>query len=53
MTVPCEKFMFDISHKGGIGETRDTKLDITHLKQEMVKYKDQVYNINGGKVCLI
>lgn len=52
-TVPCEKFMFDISHKGGIGETRNTKLDITHLKEEMIKHKDQVYNINGGKVCLI
>jgi hypothetical protein len=53
MTVACADFAFDISHKGGIGETRNTKLNISHLKEEMLKHKDVVYNINGGKVCLI
>jgi hypothetical protein len=53
MTVPCEKFAFEISHKGGIGETRNTKLNIAHLKEEMLKYKNNTYNINGGKLCLI
>ena len=53
ITVPCEKFMFDISHKGGIGETRNTKLDINKLKKEMLLHKGEVYNINGGKVCLV
>ena len=49
----CADFAFDISHKGGIGETRNTKLDVSHLKEEMLKHKDAVYNINEGKICLI
>jgi len=52
-TVPCEKFMFEISHKGGIGETRNTSLDISVLKQKMLMHKNDVYNINGGELCLI
>jgi len=52
-TVPCDKFVFDISHKGGIGETRDTKLDVTHLKKEMLLYKDHVYEIANNKLILI
>lgn len=52
-TVPCEKFMFDISDKGGIGETRNTKLDIAYLKEEMLLHKNNTYNINGGNLCLI
>ena len=53
MTVSCENFAFEISHKGGIGETRDTKLDVNHLKKEMIKCKNDVYDINGGAICLI
>lgn len=52
-TVSCENFAFDISHKGGIGETRDTTLNVDNLKKEMLKHKNDLYNINGGKVCLI
>jgi hypothetical protein len=53
MTVPCENFMFDISDKGGIGETRDTKLDIVHFKQEMLLHKNATYDIANGKVTNI
>ena len=53
ITVSCEKFAFEISHKGGIGETRNTNLDINHLKKEMIKCKNDVYDINGGAICLI
>ena len=49
-TVPCEKFAFEISHKGGIGETRNTKLDVSYLKEEMLLYKDSVYTIINGKI---
>ena len=42
--------MFDISHKGGIGETRNTSLDIIHLKEDMIKHKDVVYEIAHNKV---
>lgn len=53
MTVPCEKFAFDISHKGGIGETRNTKLDVSDLKKQMLEHKNNVFNINGGVICNI
>tara|TARA_R110000868_G_scaffold14426_4_gene67244 strand:+ start:41150 stop:41911 length:762 start_codon:yes stop_codon:yes gene_type:complete len=53
MTVSCADFAFEISDKGGISETRNTKLNVEILKQEMLKHKDDIYNINNGKVCLI
>ena len=53
MTVSCEKFAFEISHKGGIGETRDTKLNVNDLKIKMLFHKNDVYNINGGEICLV
>lgn len=52
-TVPCEKFLFEISDKGGIVDTRNTKLNVSHLKEEMLKHKDDVYNINNGKITFI
>jgi hypothetical protein len=51
--VSCENFAFDISHKGGIGETRRTSLNITSIKKDMLAHKNDVYNINGGKLCLL
>lgn len=53
MTVPCEKFAFEISHKGGIGETRNTALDMSSLKQDMLKHKNDVYEIANNKVRLV
>lgn len=50
-TVPCEKFMFDISDKGGIGETRNPKLEIEKYKSELIKIKDAVFDIRGGIIC--
>jgi hypothetical protein len=52
-TVPCEKFAFDISHKGGIGETRNTKLNINDLKIQMLVHKNDVYDINNGNLNII
>ena len=52
-TVPCEKFAFEISHKGGIGETRDTKLNINDLLIKMLFHKNDVYDINNGQVVVI
>ena len=48
-TVPSDKFAFEISHKGGI-ETRDTKLDITKLKNDMLINKNNVIDILNGEV---
>jgi hypothetical protein len=53
ITVPCENFAFEISHKGGIGETRNTKLDVIHLKEEMLLHKDSIYDILDGKIVII
>jgi hypothetical protein len=49
-TVPSDEFMFDISHKGGIGETRNTKLDISDLKRQMLLHRNDVYNILNGEL---
>ena len=52
-TVPSDKFAFDISDKGGIGETRDTKLDINNFLLRMITHKDDLYDIRSGKIVLI
>jgi len=53
ITVPCEQFAFDISHKGGIGETRNVKLDVTNIKKSMLMHKDAVYTISNGRVVVL
>lgn len=53
MTVPCEKFAFEISHKGGIGETRNTSLDVNELLTTMLHHKNDVYDISNGKIILV
>lgn len=51
--VPTEKFMFDISDKGGIGDTRDCKLDVQYHKDEMKKYPDKLFTISANKIIWI
>ena len=51
--VPTEKFVFNVSDKGGIGETRNTRLDINHLMIQMLCNKEEVYDIANGKLCLL
>ena len=53
MTIPCEQFAFDISHKGGIEETRNPNLNIDDLLNQMLLNKDKVYDINNGKIEII
>ena len=53
MTVPCEKFAFDISHKGGIGETRNTNLDVSKIKTKMFFHKNDIYDISNGEIVLV
>lgn len=50
-TVPCDKFEFAISDKGGIGETRYPDLDVKNLIDEIYKIKEDLYNIQYGKLC--
>jgi hypothetical protein len=51
-TVPCDKFMFDISDKGGLGETRYTDLDVNEHKKKILEYKDVLFNIQNNEICL-
>jgi hypothetical protein len=52
-TVPCEKFAFEISHKGGIGETRDPNLNIEDIKKDLLLNKNNTIDIVSGKVKVI
>ena len=53
MTVPCEKFAFEISHKGGIGETRDTALDVSSIKLDMINNRNSLYDLANGSLMLL
>lgn len=48
--IPTEKFVFNVSDKSGIGETRNTSLPIDQIKNDLLKYKDSLINIANGKV---
>ena len=50
--VLCKDFAFDISDKGGIGETRDMNLNISGITEELKLYKNDNINIQDGKVIL-
>lgn len=52
-TVSIKDFAFVISDKSGIGQTRDTNLDMTNLKKNMLQYKNSVYNIQNGSITNI
>jgi hypothetical protein len=47
-TVQTEDFMFNVSDKSGIGETRNTELDIGKLKHELLLAKDSLIDIRNG-----
>jgi len=48
--IRCGDFVFLVSDKGGIGETRDSRLNINNLKQEMLKFKDSPFNIINNRI---
>lgn len=52
-TVPCEKFSFNISDKGGIGDTRHTNLDIQEHKRILLENKNNVIDIVNNFVIKI
>jgi hypothetical protein len=49
-TVPCDKFAFAISDKGGIGETRYTTLDVQEIKNKILELKNELFDIQYNKV---
>ena len=52
-TVKCENFMFDISDKGGLGETRNPLLDIEIHKKTLLENKDRTFNISNNNIIWI
>jgi len=50
LTVPTENFMFDISDKGGIGETRNTSLDVENIKRQLFDAKNKLFDIRHNNV---
>ena len=51
-TVLLSEYMFNVSDKGGIGETRNVKLNIDDLKKEMLINKDNLYDFYNGKLVV-
>jgi hypothetical protein len=52
-TVPCEHFMFNISDKGGLGDTRYPTLDINDHKKIMLENKDRLFNMQNNEIILL
>ena len=50
--VPCTEFKFAISDKGGIGETRDMRLNVGEILKSLKENKYDHINISGGKVIV-
>ena len=49
-TILCEDFVFEVSDKGDIGETRDMSLNIEGLKKDLLLLKEKNVNIVNGMV---
>lgn len=51
--VKTEDFVFEVSDKGGIGETRDMNLNTEQIKSDLLRLKEKNVNIAQGKVIEI
>ena len=51
-TVLLKEYMFNVSDKGGIDETRNVNLDTTLLKKEMLINKDKNYDLRNGRLIV-
>lgn len=49
-TVKTEEFAFLISDKGGLGETRRVNLDISKFKAEILKNKEDLFDLRNNKI---
>jgi hypothetical protein len=52
-TVLNENFVFIVSDKGGLGETRNTKLDVSNLLIQMLIYKNDIYDVSNNNVIVL
>lgn len=51
--VSIEEFVFNVSDKGGIAGTRNSKLSVGPLKKDILLNNTKLYDIKGGKVCIL
>jgi hypothetical protein len=49
-TVPARQFMFDISDKGGIGELRNTQLNIEKYKNTILNNNLQLFDFRNNEI---
>lgn len=52
LTVYLDKYMFNVSDKGGIGDSRNVNLNLDTLKAEMLANKDNLYDLQNGKLIV-
>lgn len=50
LMISNEKFPFLVSDKGGMENTRDTKLNIDNIKEEILDNKEKIFDIISGKI---
>jgi len=53
LTVPCDKFQFLISDKGGMPETRNTKHNIEDFKKRMRENAQKIFEIQYNKLTFV
>jgi hypothetical protein len=53
LTVPCDKFEFLVSDKGGIGETRNTKLNTDEFRKRLRENTNKLFDIQHNKLIFV
>ena len=44
--------MFNVSDKGGIGDSRNVNLNLDELKSEMLVNKNNLFDLQNGKLII-
>lgn len=53
LTVTSDKFEFGVSDKGGIGETRNMKLNTEEFKQKLRENSQKIFDIQHNKLTFV
>jgi len=51
-TIYLDKYMFNVSDKGGIEDYRNVNVNLDHLKAEMLVNKNNLYDFQNGKLIV-
>lgn len=52
LTIYLDKYMFNVSDKGGIGDSRNVNLNLDELKSEMLVNKNNLFDLQNGKLII-